>query len=182
MYMWKKFVLVALLSCVATLAITGVAAYYVIYEPLDVEEVNVETSSLTGDSLKAEANLFNGQKSRGSINYMKKGFEFDLTSVDEYCLVVVTAKVYNPSVLTTSAPYMIPKTDNDVICYLQPYEKAESIYPGETIEVSSYFVCRKNGMTDEELTEFIKGLDFYLLEQDNIFGQKKIKVSLKDFA
>ena len=182
MCMWKKLVLVALLSCVATLAITGVAAYYVIYEPLDVEEVNVETSSLTGDSLKAEANLFNGQKSRGSIDYMKKGFEFDLTSADEYCLVVITAKVYNPSVLTTSAPYMIPKTDNDVICYLQPYEKAESIYPGETIEVSSYFVCRKNGVTDEELTEYIEGLDFYLLESDNIFGQKKIKVSLKDFA
>ena len=72
--MWKKLVLVALLSCVATLTITGIAAYYVIYEPLDVEEVNVETSSLTGDSLKAEANLFNGQKSRGSIDYMKKGF------------------------------------------------------------------------------------------------------------
>lgn len=179
--MKKKLVLTALLSCIATLVVTGIAAYYMIYEPFNVKEVNVETRAMTGDSLKAEANDFNYQKSQGSIDYMRKGFEFDLSSSDEYCKVVVTVEVYNPSILTTSALYLVPKKDNDVICYLEPSQKAVSVPPGESKEVSSYFVCRKNGMTDKELTEYIGGLDFYLLEEDNIFGRKKVKVTLKSF-
>ena len=42
-------------------------------------------------------------------------------------------------------------------------------------------MCRKNEKTDKELTEYIGSLDFYLLEEDNIFGRKKIKVLLRDF-
>ncbi len=179
--MWKKFVLVALLSCVATLAVTGTVLYYIIYQPFDVVSVNVETKNLTGDSLKSTADTFNADKSKGYIDYMHKGFEFDLSSEDEYCVAEVTVMVCNPSNLTTSALYLIPKTDNDVICYLEPSQKAVNVLPGESEEVSSYFVCRKNGKTDKELTEYIGGLDFYLLEEDNIFGQKKIKVTPKDF-
>ena len=166
--MWKKLVLVALLSCVATLAVTGTVLYYIVYQPFDVVEADVETEDLTGDSLKATADTFNADKSKGYIDYMHKGFDFDLTAGDEYCIA--------------SALYLIPKKDNDVICYLEPYMKAESLSPGETKEVESTFVCRKNGKTDEELTEYISGLDFYLLEEDNIFGRKKVKVSIKDFA
>ena len=104
-----------------------------------------------------------------------------MPSSDEYCTVAVAVKVYNLSILTTSALYLVPKKNNDVICYLELSQKSVNVLSGEKKEVKSYFVCRKNGMTDKELTEFIKGLDFYLLETDNTFRQKKIKVSLKDF-
>lgn len=179
--MWKKLLLAFVLGCVVTLAVTGTALYYIIYEPFDVVEAHVETKDLTGDSLKATADTFNADKSKGYIDYMHKGFEFDLSSSDEYCKVTVTVKVYNPSILTTSALYLVPKKDNDVICYLEPSQKSVNVLSGERKEIKSYFVCRKNGMTDKKLTEFIKGLDFYLLETDNTFGRKKIKVSLKDF-
>ena len=179
--MRKKLFLAFILGCVATLAVMGTVLYYIIYQPFDIVEVNVETRTLTGDSLKMEADDFNYQKSMGGIDYMHKGFEFDLTSKNEYSVAEVTVKVCNPSNLTTSALYLIPKTDNDVICYLEPYMKAESLSSGETKKVKSTFVCRKNGKTDKELTEYISGLDFYLLEEDNIFGQKKIKVTPKDF-
>ncbi len=179
--MRKKLLLAFILGCVATLAVTGTVLYYIIYQPFDVVNVNVETKNLTGDSLKSTADTFNADKSKGYIDYMHKGFEFDLSSSDEYCIAEVAVKVCNPSVLTTSALYLIPKKDNDVICYLEPYMKAESLSPGETKEVKSTFVCRKNGKTDKELAEYISGLDFYLLEEDNIFGKKKIKVTPKDF-
>lgn len=182
MYMWKKFVLVALLSCVATLAVTGGVMYYAIYKPFDVVNAEVETSHFSDDELKEEIKFFGDQKSKGYIDYMHKGFEFDPTAADEYFLATVTVEIRNPSDLTTSALYLIPKEDNDVICYLESYMKAENLLPGETKKVSSHFVCRKNGKTDGELTEFIENLDFYLLEDDNIFGRKKIKVSLKNFG
>lgn len=93
--------------------------------------VNVETKDLTGNSLKATADTFNADKSKGYIDYRHKGFDFDLTSEDEYCVAEVTVKVCNPSNLTTSALYLIPKTDNDVICYLEPSRKAVNVLLGE---------------------------------------------------
>lgn len=177
--MWKKLVLVAVLSCIATLAVTGTVLYYLVYEPFRAEIADVEIKDLTGDSLEVTVNAFNANKSKGYSEYMRKGFDFDLTAADEYCIATVTVKVYNPSVLTTAALYLFPKNDNDVICYLEPNMKSEKLLSGETKDIKSTFVCRKNGKTDEELTEYISGLEFYLWEEDNTFGKKKVKVSPK---
>lgn len=180
--MWKKLVLVAVLSCVATLAVTGTVLYYVVYEPFRAEISDTEIKDLTGDSLKATVEAFNANKSKGYSDYIRKDFDFDLTAADEYCIATVTVKVYNPSVLTTAALYLFPKTDNDVVCYLEPNMKGEKLLSGETKDIKAIFVCRKNGKTDEELSKYISGLEFYLLEEDNIFGKKKVKVTPKDFA
>lgn len=181
--MWKKAVLVAVVCCVAALAVTGVILYCAVYRPFDVVSADVEIKApFTETDLQSCVNQFNNDRSRGYIDYMRKGFEFDMTVAEEYCIVAVTVRVYNPSKLTASALYLFPKADNDIICYLEPYMKAVSLSPGETKELCSRFVCRRNGMTDEELSEYIKALDLKLLEDDDIFGKKNVKVSLKDFA
>ena len=181
--MRKKTVLAVLACCVAVLAVVGAVLYCAVYRPFDVVGADVEINALsTDEELQSCVKQFNNDSSRGYIDYMRKGFEFDLTGAEEYCIAAVTVKVYNPSNLTTSALYMFPEKDNDVICYLEPYMKAVSLAPGETKEVCSRFVCRRNKMTDEELAEYIKALDFRLLEEDTIFGKKNIKVSLKDYA
>lgn len=180
--MKKKRILAVLFSIIAVLAITGAALYFGIYQPFDVTDAKIEVGvSFTDADLESASQQFESDRNNGYIDYMRKGFEFDSKPADEYCIAKITAVVYNPSKLTTSALYLFPKKDNDVICYLEPYMKAVNILPGESKEVSSYFVCRKNNMTDKEIAEFIGSLDFYLLEEDNIFGKKKIKVSLKSF-
>ena len=70
MHMWKKLLLAFVLGCVVTLAVTGMALYYIIYEtyePFDVVEAHVETKDLTGDSLKATADTFNADKSKDTL-------------------------------------------------------------------------------------------------------------------
>ena len=181
--MTKKIVLAVLLSCIAALAVAGTAIYFMIYRPFDVVEAKVEIGTpFTDVDLQSCVRQFNNDRSRGYIDYMRKGFEFEPDNANEYCVAEVTVKVYNPSKLTTFALYLFPKADNDVICYLEPYMKAVSLSPGETKEVDSRFVCRRNNMRDKELSDFIGGLDFYLLEDDNIFGKKKIEVSLSEFT
>lgn len=181
--MKRKRILAVLFSIIAVLAIAGAALYFGIYQPFDVTETKIEVGvSFTDADLESASRQFESDRNNGYIDYMRKGFEFDSKPADEYCIAKITAVVYNPSNLTTSALYLFPKKDNDVICYLEPYMKAVNILPGESKEVSSYFVCCKNNMTDKEIAEFIGSLDFYLLEEDNIFGKKKIKVSLKDFV
>ncbi len=181
--MKTKRILAVLFSIIAVLTIAGVALYFGIYLPFDVTDAKIEVgASFTDADLESASRQFESDRNNGYIDYMRKDFEFDSTPADKYCVAKITAVVYNPSKLTTSALYLFPKKDNDVICYLEPYMKAVNILPGETKEVSSYFVCRKNNMTDKALAEYIESLDFYLLEEDNIFGQKKIKVTLKDFV
>ena len=72
---------------------------------------------------------------------MHKGFEFDLPSSDEYCKVAVTVKVYNPSILTTSALYLVPKKNNDVICYLELSQKSVNVLSGEVFGALSGKIC-----------------------------------------
>ena len=181
--MQKKRILVVLLCSIVALTIAGVALYVGIYQPFDVTDAKIEVGvSFTDADLESASRQFESDRNNGYIDYMRKGFEFDSTPADEYCIAKITAVVYNPSKLTTSALYLFPKKDNDVICYLEPSQKAVNVLPEESKEVSSYFVCCKNNMTDKEIAEFIGSLDFYLLEEDNIFGKKKIKVSLKDFV
>lgn len=181
--MTKKTVLTILLSCIVVAAVAGTAIYFMIYRPFDVVEAKVEIGTpFTDADLQSCVRQFNNDRSRGYTDYMRKGFEFEPENAGEYCVAKVTVKAYNPSKLTTSALYLFPKADNDVICYLEPYMKAVSISPGETKEVNSHFVCRRSNMSDKELSDFIGGLDFYLLEDDNIFGKKKIEVSLNEFT
>lgn len=181
--MKTKRILAVLFSIIAVLAITGAALYFGIYQPFDVTDAKIEVgASFTDADLESASRQFESDRNNGYIYYMRKGFEFDSTPADEYCIAKITAVVYNPSKLTTSALHLFPKKDNDVICYLEPSQKAVNVLPEESKEVSSYFVCCKNNMTDKEIAEFIGSLDFYLLEEDNIFGKKKIKVSLKDFV
>lgn len=181
--MRKKLIAAVLLSCIAALAVAGAAVYFTIYRPFDVVEAKVEIGApFTDMDLQSCVRQFENDRNKGYIDYMRKGFEFESDNAGEYCVATVSVKVNNPSKLTTSALYLFPKADNDVVCYLEPYMKAVSLSPGETKEVDSRFVCRRKNMSDKELSDFIGGLEFYLLENDNIFGKKKIKVSLNEFT
>ena len=77
--------------------------------------------------------------------------------------------------------YLTLRTDNDVIGFSESSLKYESVLPEETGEVISRFICRRNGMTDKELMNYILSLDFYLVQSDNVFGEKQSKISLEEF-
>ncbi len=116
------------------------------------------------------------------VDYRNEGFDFDLNAPQEYFVAVLSVEVRNTGPLTMEPKYLTLKKDNDIVGFSVSSLKYSSVLTGRTGRVVSRFICRRNGMTDAQLKEFLLGLDFCLVQEDNIFGETRSRVSLKDFA
>ncbi len=178
----KKIVISVFLACIFALTVAGAIAYHAIAYPFKAVNANIKITQFANYDLMDNINYLNGHRSYSYFEYLNEDFEFDLNDPNEYCYVRVSVDFKNSGSLTMTPKYLIPKVDNDVIGFSVRQEKYSSLLPEEVGEVFSDFVCRRNGMTDKELTEYILGLDFYFLQNDNILGEKQSKISLKKFA
>lgn len=172
----------SVLICIATLTVAGAIFYHAIAYPFNAMNAYVKITQFTDYDLMYYANYLDEHRNNSSyIYYLNQGFEFDINTPNEYCFAIITVEFKNSGALTMTPKYLTLRADNDVIGFSESSLKYETALPGESVEVVSCFICRRNGMTDKELTDFILGLDFYLVQNDNILGEKQSKVSLKKF-
>ncbi|MCM1364503.1 MAG: hypothetical protein NC122_01120 [Faecalibacterium sp.] len=180
----KMKIVVLVLVCIFVLAITAAISYHAIVYPFKALSVDVEVHPMTKSELKYCAHELNKYRNDdGYFEYLNENFEFDSGDPDEYCCIKVIVEFKNTNSIRKMKPkYLIPCSDNDVIGYSVQQLKYDSFEPGETGDVTCRFYCRRNGMTDEELRNYIFNLNYYFVQSDVHFNERQSKLSLKKFA
>ncbi|MCM1484788.1 MAG: hypothetical protein NC122_01115, partial [Faecalibacterium sp.] len=152
--------------------------------PFKALSVDVEVHPMTKYDIEDCAHeLYKYRNDDRHFEYLNENVEFDSGDPDEYCYVKVIVEFKNTNAIIAMVPMgLIPCSDNDVIGYSVKPLKYDTFEPGETGDVTCRFHCRRNGMTDEELRNYILNLDYYFLQRDSDFGQRQSKLSLKKIA
>ncbi|MCM1484787.1 MAG: hypothetical protein NC122_01110 [Faecalibacterium sp.] len=180
----KMKIVVLVLVCIFVLAITAAISYHAIVYPFKALSVDVEVHPMTKYDIEDCAHeLYKYRNDDRHFEYLNENVEFDSGDPDEYCYVNVIVKFKNTSaIIDVVLKGLIPCSDNDVIGYTVASLKDDNFEPGETGNVTSFFHCRRNGMTDEELKNYILNLDYYFLQWNKYFGDRQSKLSLKKIA
>ena len=180
----KMKIVVSVLVWIFVLITTAAISYHVIEYPFKALSANIEIRQLSNEDLKYYVNYLDKYRNDdGSFEYLNEHFEIDLSVPNEYCAVKVIVEFKNTSSIMGMTPeYLIPRSDNDVIGFSVASLKYFGFDPGEIGDVTCEFICRRNGMTDEELRDYIFGLNYYFVQYDGDLGEKQSKLSLKKFA
>lgn len=171
------------LTSIVVFVIFGTICFYSFLHPFIPLNADIKIIQPTYQDLTYYASiLYDHGNEDYYISYRNKEFYLDLNVPQEYFVAVVSVEFKNSGLLTLEPKYLTLKKDNDIVGFSESSLKYASISPGETGQVVSRFICQKNGKTDAKLKDFIFGLDFYLVQEDNVFGKTKSKVSLKKYA
>ena len=174
----KKKKAIIVLCALAVFAAAGAAVYRSVARPLEIEYGRIEVHSFSDYDLNYYKRFLeeHRENNKNAIDYINKDFKLDGVSED-YCTVMLTYVFNNSGKIRITEKGLIPRKDNDVIGFSVASLKNSSFSPGETGKEKAIFICRRNGMSDEEIADYIGGLDFIFLQNSKLFGEKRERVS-----
>ena len=180
----KKKTIVIVLCCIAVFSAAGIAVYCAAFNSIKIESVQTRVRSFSDYDLQYNSRFLAEHRvnNTNAIEYQNKSFEFNDSDPNAYCYVEFTYKVSNTGKFEIIPIGLIPQKDNDVIGFSESDLKNESLQPGDSREEKTVFACRRSGMTDNELIDYVTGLKFKLLQKHRHLGNAFSTVSLKEIS
>lgn len=178
----KKKTIVIVLCCIAVFSAAGIAVYRAAFNSIKIESVQTRVRSFSDYDLQYASRFLAEHRvnNTNAIEYQNKSFEFNDSDPNAYCYVEFTYKVSNTGKFEIIPIGLIPQKDNEVIGFSESDLKDESLLPGDSREEKTVFACRRSGMTDNELIDYVTGLKFKLLQKHRHLGNAFSTVSLKE--
>ncbi len=180
----KKKTIVIVLCCIAVFSAAGIAVYCVAFNSIKIESVQTRVRSFSDYDMQYNSRFLSEHRvnNTNALEYLNKSFEFADSNPENYCYIEITCKVSNTGKFEIIPIGLIPQKDNDVIGFSEADLKDDYLQPGESREEKTRFVCKRNGMTDDELVDYVTGLKFKLLQKHRHLGNAFSTVSLKDIS
>ena len=180
----KKKAIVILLCCIAVFSATGIAVYRAAFNSIKIESVQTRVRSFSDYDLQYNSRFLAEHRvnNTNAIEYLNKSFDFTDSNPENYCYIEITCKVSNTGKFEIIPIGLIPQKDNDVIGFSEADLKDDYLQSGDSREEKTRFVCKRNGMTDNELVDYVTGLKFKLLQKHRHLGNAFSIVSLKEIS
>lgn len=180
----KKKTIVIVLCCIAVFSTAGIAVYRAAFNSIKIESVQTRVRSFSDYDLQYNSRFLAEHRvnNTNAIEYLNKSFDFTDSNPENYCYIEITCKVSNTGKFEIIPIGLIPQKDNDVIGFSESDLKDESLLPGDSREEKTVFSCRRSGMTDNELIDYVTGLKFKLLQKHRHLGNAFSTVSLKEIS
>ena len=180
----KKKTIVIVLCCIAVFSAAGIAVYRAAFNSIKIESVQTRVRSFSDYDLQYNSRFLAEHRVNNTIaiEYLNKSFDFTDSNPENYCYIEITCKVSNTGKFEIIPIGLIPQKDNDVIGFSESDLKDESLLPGDSREEKTVFACRRSGMTDDELIDYVTGLKFKLLQKHRHLGNAFSTVSLKEIS
>lgn len=178
----KKKTIVIVLCSIAVFSAAGIAVYRAAFNSIKIESVQTRVRSFSDYDLQYNSRFLAEHRvnNTNAIEYQNKSFEFNDSDPNAYCYIEITCKVSNTGKFEIIPIGLIPQKDNDVIGFSESDLKDESLLPGDSREEKTVFACRRSGMTDDELVDYVTGLKYKLLQKHRHLGNAFSTVSLKE--
>lgn len=180
----KKKTIVIVLCCIAFFAAMIAVVFYTAFNSIKIESVQTRVRSFSDYDLQYNSRFLAEHRvnNTNALEYLNKSFEFTDSNPENYCYIEITCKVSNTGKFEIIPIGLIPQKDNDVIGFSEADLKDDYLQPGESREEKTRFVCKRNGMTDDELIDYVTGLKFKLLQKHRHLGNAFSTVSLKEIS
>lgn len=180
----KKKTIVIVLCCIAVFSAAGIAVYRAAFNSIKIESVQTRVRSFSDYDLQYNSRFLAEHRvnNTNAIEYLNKSFEFNDSDPNAYCYIEIICKVSNTGKFEIIPIGLIPQKNNDVIGFSESDLKDESLLPGDSREEKTVFACRRSGMTDNELIDYVTGLKFKLLQKHRHLGNAFSTVSLKEIS
>ena len=180
----KKKTIVIVLCCIAVFSAAGIAVYRAAFNSIKIESVQTRVRSFSDYDLQYNSRFLAEHRvnNTNAIEYLNKSFDFTDSNPENYCYIEIICKVSNTGKFEIIPIGLIPQKDNDVIGFSEADLKDDYLQPGESREEKTVFACRRSGMTDDELIDYVTGLKFKLLQKHRHLGNAFSTVSLKEIS
>lgn len=177
----RKKITVIVLCGIAFFAATIAVVFYTVFNSLKIESVQTNVRSFSDYDLQYASRFLAEHRvnNTNALEYLNKSFEFTDSNPENYCYIEITCKVSNTGKFEIIPIGLIPQKDNDVIGFSEADLKDASLLPGESREEKTLFVCKRNGMTDDEIIDYATGLKYKFMQKHRHLGKGFSLVSLK---
>lgn len=180
----KKKTIVIVLCGIAVFSAAGIAVYCAAFNSIKIESVQTRVRLFSDYDMQYNSRFLAEHRvnNTNALEYLNKSFEFTDSNPENYCYIEITCKVSNTGKFEIIPIGLIPQKDNDVIGFSEADLKDDYLQSGDSREEKTRFVCKRNGMTDDELIDYVTGLKFKLLQKHRHLGNAFSTVSLKDIS